>query len=141
MSKTILITLSLSLLCMHLKAQTNGPVFKFDGGDVHDYHIIKRGPILTDTFWFQNTGTAPINISNVNPSCGCTSVDWTKSPVLPNQKGFISFGLKTEEQHGVFDKEIYIRSNVVNNQQGGKRYILRIKGDARDKVKKQKRRK
>lgn len=136
MGKITLFAFSLSLLCTGLHAQPKGPAFKFDGGDIHDYHIIKRGPILTDTFWFENMGATPLNVFDVSPSCGCTSVDWTKAPVKPGQKGFISFGLKTEEQKGVFDKEIYIRSDGVNNQQGGKRYILRIKGDARDDRKK-----
>lgn len=106
-----------------------GPQFKFEGGDTHDFGVIPRGPIANTTFEFTNVGNAPINVMNVTPSCGCTGVDWIKTPVLPGQKGWIKLGLKTEEQHGVFNKEVYIQSNArVPN--GDKRYTLYIKGNA-----------
>jgi hypothetical protein len=105
--------------------------FKFEGGDTHDFGVVKRGPLAFHKFEFTNVGNAPINVMDVTPSCGCTNVDWIKSPVLPGQKGFIQLSLKTEEQHGVFNKEVYIRSDAfVPN--GEKRYTLYIKGNAVD---------
>jgi hypothetical protein len=112
-------------------APANGPVFKYEGGDTYDFGIIKRGPVAYHTFSFTNTGTTPIIITDVTPSCGCTNVEWIKTPVLPGQKGFVSLGLKTLEQNGVFNKEVYIRSNAITPH-GEKRYTLYIKGDARD---------
>lgn len=109
----------------------NGPQFKFDGGDTYDFGVVKRGPVASHKFEFTNTGTRPINITDVTPSCGCTNVDWTKSPVNPGQKGYISLSLKTDEQNGVFNKEVYIRSDAITPH-GEKRYTLYIKGDARD---------
>jgi hypothetical protein len=124
-----------------VNAQSNqktidGPQFKFNGGDTWDFGIIPRGPIANHEFEFTNTGTQPIIITDVTPSCGCTGVDWVKSPVLPGQKGWIKLGLKTIEQHGVFDKEVYIMSNAVNIPHGDKRYTIYIKGDAKDDEKK-----
>lgn len=114
-------------------AQTkDGPKFQFQGGDTHDFGVVERGPIANHTFEFTNVGTQPIIVMNVTPSCGCTGVDWIKSPVAPGQKGWIKLGLKTEEQHGVFNKEVYIQSNAVTPH-GEKRYTLYIKGDAVDK--------
>jgi len=126
---------------MHSNAQNNavpkeGPMFKFEGGDTHDFGILKRGPVAMYVFEFTNTGTRPLNIINVTPSCGCTNVDWPKVPIMPGQKGKIQLGLKTEEQHGVFNKEVYIQSDAVNNPHGDKRYTIYIKGDARDEVQK-----
>ncbi len=113
------------------KEQLTGPRFKFADGETHDFGVIKRGPVAMHTFEFTNVGTEPIIVMNVTPSCGCTNVEWSKAPVLPGQKGFIQLGLKTEEQHGVFHKEVYIQSNAVTPH-GEKRYVLYIKGDAKD---------
>jgi Protein of unknown function (DUF1573) len=118
-------------LCTQVSAQNKGAQFKFDGGDVHDFGVVKRGPTAFHKFEFTNAGTEPIIVTDVTPSCGCTNVDWSRNPVLPGQKGFIQLSLKTEEQHGVFNKEVYIRSNAyVPN--GEKRYTLYIKGNAVD---------
>ncbi len=112
-----------------------GAKFKFIE-ETHDFGILKRGPVAMYSFEFTNTGDQPLIIMNVTPSCGCTNVDWPKTPVLPGQKGKIQLGLKTEEQHGIFNKEVYIQSNAVNNPRGEKRYTIFIKGDARDDDKK-----
>lgn len=112
-----------------------GAKFKFVE-ETHDFGVLKRGPVAMYSFEFTNTGTEPLIIMDVKPSCGCTNVDWPKAPVPPGGKGKIQLGLKTEEQHGVFNKEVYIQSNAVNNPRGEKRYTIYIKGDARDDDKK-----
>ncbi len=117
--------------CFQASAQNppHGAQFKFEGGDSYDFGTIKRGPTAFHKFEFTNVGTEPIIVSEVTPSCGCTNVDWSRNPVLPGQKGYIQLSLKTEEQHGVFNKEVYIRSNAfVPN--GEKRYTIYIKGNA-----------
>ena len=113
--------------------QASGPRFKFESGETHDFGVVKRGPVAMHSFEFTNVGTEPIIVMNVTPSCGCTNVEWSKNPVLPGQKGFIQLGLKTEEQHGVFHKEVYIQSNAITPH-GEKRYTLYIKGNAKDDV-------
>jgi hypothetical protein len=131
MKKVFIILFSLFTgFCAQSYAQ-DGPQFKFDGGDTWDYGVIPRGPIASHEFTFVNVGNQPLNIVNVTPSCGCTGVDWIKTPVLPGQKGWIKLGLKTIEQHGVFDKEVYIQSNAVKVPHGDKRYTIYIKGDAK----------
>jgi hypothetical protein len=131
--------LFIALFCLAIGAVSNanaqtkaeGPQFKFIGGDTHDFGVLERGPIANHTFEFINTGTRPLNVMNVTPSCGCTGVEWIKTPVPPGGKGWIKLGLKTEEQHGIFNKEVYIQSDAITPH-GEKRYTLYIKGDARD---------
>lgn len=106
-----------------------GPQFKFKGGDTHDFGKVKKGPIMKHTFEFVNTGTEPLIIKDVNPSCGCTNVDWDKQPILPGKKGHINVGLRTAEQHGAFFKDVYIQSNATNAAPD-KRYTIHIKGEA-----------
>lgn len=120
--------LSTQAVIAQTQAPASGPQFKFVE-ETHNFGVVKRGPIADYDFEFTNTGNAPLIIMDVTPSCGCTGVDWPKQPVLPGQKGKIHLGLKTAEQHGVFNKEVYIRSNAPAPN-GAKRYTLYIKGNA-----------
>jgi hypothetical protein len=138
-----LFSLLLAIAGMQVNAQSkvtpaqpkvDGPVFKFDGGNTYDFGELLRGPAAPHKFEFTNTGNQPLIVQDVTPSCGCTNVDWIKSPVLPGQKGWIQLSLKTEEQHGVFDKEVYIRSNAITPH-GEKRFTINIKGNAVDELK------
>ena len=56
---------------------------------VHDFGKIKQGVPVTHEFTFTNSGTVPLVITNVQASCGCTTPDWSKEPVMPGGKGFI----------------------------------------------------
>ncbi len=116
--------------------KVKGPALKFKDGDTHDFGNVKKGPIVEYTFEFTNTGNEPLIIKDVNPSCGCTNVDWKpKAPIAPGKKGTIHMGLRTAEQHGVFNKEIYIQSNAANAAPD-KRYTLHVKGTAIEEEKK-----
>jgi Protein of unknown function (DUF1573) len=113
-----------------------GPLLKFESGNVKEYGQIQRGSVITDTFWFENSGNLPLIIANVTPSCGCTSVAWTKFPVQPNQKGYVSFELNTrKEDFGKFNKELFIQSNAVNATKRNGRYVLQVKGVVKRRVK------
>ncbi len=115
---------------------SDGPRMKFEGGDAKDYGQIKKGSIINDTFWFENAGIQPLIIATVTPSCGCTSVVWTKFPVQPSQRGFVSFELNTrKEDFGKFNKELYVQSNAVNATKRNGRYVLQVKGVVKRRVK------
>lgn len=79
---------------------------------VHDFGNIQEvnGPVAYD-FEFVNQGTAPILIKNVESSCGCTSPEWTKQPVLPGKKGFVKATFSPKDRPGYFDKTITVYSN------------------------------
>ncbi|MCD6012763.1 MAG: hypothetical protein K0Q79_2625 [Flavipsychrobacter sp.] len=134
--KKIFLFIALIIGATSLKAQQNavakpGAAFKFVE-ETHDFGALKRGPVATYSFEFTNTGDQPLIIMDVKPSCGCTNVDWPKAPVKPGEKGKITLGVKSEELHGVFHKEVYILSNAVNNPRGEKRYTVYVKGEAKD---------
>jgi hypothetical protein len=105
--------------------------FKFKDGETHDFGKVKKGPVAEHTFEFTNTGTAPLIVQDVTPSCSCTKVEWDKFPILPGQKGHITLGVKTGELTGVFNKSVYIRSNAVVPN-GEKRYTIYLKGESVD---------
>lgn len=54
-----------------------------------DVGNIPQGKPKLIRFEFTNTTSKPIIIENVAPSCGCTTADYTKTPIAPGKKGFV----------------------------------------------------
>jgi hypothetical protein len=108
--------------------------FKFKDGETFDFGKVKKGPVAEHTFEFVNTGTVPLIVQDVTPSCSCTKVEWDKFPIAPGQKGHITLGVKTSELSGVFNKSVFIRSNAVVPN-GEKRYTIYLKGESVDNLK------
>lgn len=91
---------------------------------VHDYGSFKEAAgIQTTSFKFTNTGTAPLVLSNVRTSCGCTTPKWTREPVAPGKEGEIQVSYNPKNRPGTFNKTVTISSNAENSS-----VILRIKG-------------
>mgnify|MGYP003295068779 CR=1 FL=1 len=59
------------------------------------------------TFAYKNKGNKPLVIKNVVPSCGCTTVDWTKDPVEPGKAGLIT-AVYDAKMLGTFYKELAV---------------------------------
>lgn len=76
----------------------------------HDFGEIPQGVPVTVTFKFTNTGTAPMIISDVKPSCGCTTPSYTKEPVLAGKAGSIKVQYNAAAE-GAFNKSITVISN------------------------------
>ena len=115
-------------LCFVSQAQTknpNGPIFKFIE-ETHDIGNLKEGTQAQVDFVFVNAGKEPLIIQNCSASCGCTTPDWTKEPVMPGQKGKITVKYNTEGRVGTFNKTVYIASNAKSDKE---RYELNIKGN------------
>lgn len=69
------------------KSPFDGKV-KFEKETV-DFGTAKLNKPVTVEFKFTNVSDAPVIIENAQPSCGCTTPDWTKAPVLPGKEGII----------------------------------------------------
>lgn len=89
----------------------------------HDFGKVVEGEVPKYTFTFKNTGTAPIILNSVRPSCGCTSPEWTKEPVMPGEEGKIDVKYNSRGRIGVFNKSITITSNAAEGTK-----VIRIKG-------------
>lgn len=105
----------------------NAPQFKFKGGDSHDFGTLKEGPQAEHVFEFTNVGKEPLIIQNATASCGCTTPEWPKEPILPGKNGKITVRYNTQGRVSPFNKEIFIQSNAVVPN-GAERYVLTIKG-------------
>ena len=62
-------------------------------------------------FQIENTGTSDLLITDINPSCGCTTVDWTKTPIAPGEKGKIEV-VYDAQMLGVFQKDMEVYTNA-----------------------------
>jgi len=77
------------------------------------------------TFEFKNTGDAPLIISNVQSTCGCTVPTKPTEPIMPGMTGKID--IKYNMNPGPIRKTITVESNAINVE-GGK-IGLKIKGE------------
>jgi hypothetical protein len=76
-------------------------------------------------FEFTNTGNAPLIITNVLSTCGCTVPTKQEAPILPGKKGKIE--VKYNMATGPIRKTITVESNAANYEGG--RIALKIKGE------------
>lgn len=88
-----------------------------------DFGKIKQGVPATHKFVFTNKGKVPMVITNAQPSCGCTTPDWTKDPIPPGGQGFVTATYNAASA-GAFNKSISVMANVPNGV-----VILYIKGE------------
>jgi hypothetical protein len=95
-------------------AQKDAPEIVLDK-TVYDFGTIPYAGNGTFEFTFKNTGQDPLIVSNVQKSCGCTSVDWTKDPVKKGQKGVIKVTYDTKRP-GPFTKTLTVFSNAKTSQ-------------------------
>lgn len=92
-----------------------------------DYGNVKAGADGHRFFTVKNTGDKPLIISEVKPSCGCTTPEWSKDPILPGKTTQIKVGYNTGIK-GAFNKLIEVYSNDPTNN----RSVLYIKGNVED---------
>jgi hypothetical protein len=78
----------------------------------HNFNTIPEGPAVTFDFDFKNIGKEPIVLSTVQASCGCTTPNWSKEPILPGKSSKITATYNTQGRPGAFTKTITVNSNV-----------------------------
>ena len=79
-----------------------------------DFGKVKEGAVVEHIFKFKNTGAAPVILSQVSASCGCTTPDFTKEPVLPGKVGEIKVSFNSLGQVGNQQKIVTVSSNAEN---------------------------
>lgn len=101
----------------------DGPSISFEK-DTYDFGKIEEGTVPKYQFKFTNTGNQPLVITNVRPSCGCTSPSWSKEPVMPGKSGYIEAAYNSKGRPGAFTKSITVSSNIPDQT-----HVLFIKGE------------
>jgi Protein of unknown function (DUF1573) len=92
---------------------------------VHDFgEIVEANGLAVFDFTFTNRATRPVKILTVQPSCGCTTPDWTKQQVPVGKTGFIRASYNPKDRPGYFDKTLSITTDFDSNP-----IVLRVKGN------------
>ena len=127
--KKLLISIVALFACFAIANAQGKPAIEFDE-IVHDYGTFpEENGKVTCQFKFKNTGDADLILQKVRASCGCTTPNWTKTPVKPGETGTIDVTYNASGRPGAFTKTITVTSNA-----GEKR--LSIKGDVIPKAQK-----
>lgn len=86
-------------------------VITFDKMD-HDFGSILQGEVVSYSFHFTNSGGAPLIISNVSTSCGCTVGDYPREPIAPGKDGVIKATYDSKSHHGMQNRSLIVVSNT-----------------------------
>ncbi|HLF33765.1 MAG TPA: DUF1573 domain-containing protein [Cyclobacteriaceae bacterium] len=106
------VLLIILLIFGNLRAQDQVAILTFES-TTHDFGTVEEanGPV-SHTFKFTNTGSSPLVIQGVQASCGCTTPDWTRDPVMPGKTGIIKAEYNPRNRPGMFNKSLTVTANT-----------------------------
>ena len=115
-----------------LQAQTTKTTpYKGTGAEIQfdkltvDFGTLKVGDVKTVTITFTNIGKKPLILDDVISSCDCTTVEWSKQPIMPGKKGTIK-ATYTAKHTGLISKRLTVLSNANTD-----RVILQLRGEVK----------
>ena len=79
-----------------------------------NFGLIPNGSKQKCSFEFRNSSKAPLVITNVIATCGCTSPKWPKKLIPPGKNGIIEIQYSPAGV-GLFSKSITVFSNAKNS--------------------------
>jgi hypothetical protein len=88
---------------------------------LYDFGKIPQGKPAEHLFFIENNGLDTLKIENVQTSCGCTTPEYSRDPVLKGNKTQLKVGYNAATE-GYFEKSITVTYN------GGQMKQLIIKG-------------
>ncbi|WP_299891057.1 DUF1573 domain-containing protein [uncultured Lacinutrix sp.] len=123
--KNLIIVLFVGLMSFSINAQEKVAKIEFKETTI-DYGTVEKGANGLRTFEFTNTGDAPLIISKVSSSCGCTVPKKPKDPIMPGMTGEIEVKYDTKRVMPI-RKTITVLSNAETPS-----VALKIKGEVID---------
>ena len=112
-------------IILSITAQGQAKIEFKDKDNTIDYGTVtKDGDSGLRSFEFKNTGNAPLIITNVISTCGCTVPSKPTEPIMPGKTGKIE--VKYNMSPGPIRKTITVESNASNYDDG--KISLKIKG-------------
>ncbi len=92
-----------------------------------NFGTINQGQKLDVVYHFKNTGTKPLVISKVEPSCGCTVVETPTEPIAPGKEGVIKGSFDSHGREGSQYKTIIVNANTKGTQVHELLFIVDVK--------------
>jgi hypothetical protein len=97
------------------------PEIKFEKTE-HDFGKILQGEQVSCTFKFKNVGNAPLIITSIEKTCGCTSPEYSSQPIQPGEDGKITIVYDSKGHKGFQNKRLVVKANTNPSET-----ILRVK--------------
>jgi hypothetical protein len=94
-------------------AITGAPMIEFDSKQ-YDFGKAAAGEFVKHVFVVTNTGTGTLEITNVHPSCGCTTAGDYSHRIDAGQTGTIAIQFNSSHYSGNVAKTIDVYSNAKN---------------------------
>ncbi|PIB29744.1 hypothetical protein BFP78_15310 [Gaetbulibacter sp. 5U11] len=123
--KKLFTILFIGLISLSMNAQDKVAKIEFKDTTIN-YGTINKGDNGVRTFEFTNTGDAPLIITKVSSSCGCTVPKKPEEPIMPGQTGEIEVKYDTQRVMPI-RKTITVLSNAETPT-----VSLKIKGEVID---------
>jgi hypothetical protein len=93
----------------------NGPIIKFTE-TLFAFGEIKQGDVVEHVFKFKNEGNAPLILTNVQTTCGCTAPQWPReTAIAPGEMGEVKIVFNSRGKMGSQSKTITVMSNAQNS--------------------------
>jgi len=84
--------------------------------DKKNFGFVKRGALVKNEFEITNAGNAPLLINDAEVSCSCTTVEFPKKPILPNETFTVIVNFNTASVYGRQDRIVVLHSNATNSE-------------------------
>ena len=110
----------------------DGPKIEFVS-EVHDFGSNPQGTPVSTEFVFKNVGNAPLVLQNVRASCGCTTPNWPREPIMPGQESKIEVKYNMARA-GNFTKTVTVTIKPSSEDAAPEIVKLTIKGVAVEKA-------
>ncbi len=114
------------LIAISIGAVFAQPKLEIVGGDTQDWGNVKakESPLKADVK-LKNIGDEKLVISNVKPTCGCTTAPLDKNELAPGESATMSVSLSVGSRTGNVNKSVYIYSNDAYRS----KQVLRLKAN------------
>src|SRR5690554_3546348 len=113
--KKLLFAVTIAFMAFSVQAQdekeVDGPLITFEESS-KDFGDITQGDKVEHVFKLENTGNAPLIISNVAATCGCTVPSWPKEPIAPGKTAQIKVSFNSAGKIGQQNSVVRIYSNA-----------------------------
>jgi len=98
-------------VCVSLNAQQNRSKIQLSETEHNFGRFSESAGRQTYDFVFTNVGTDPLVIHNISVSCGCTTPEWTRTPIPPGGRGKITAIYDPQNKPGPFNQPLTVHTN------------------------------
>ncbi len=104
------------LLTLNLNGQEKEGAVLFLENNSYDFGRVREdNGTVSYTFTFSNTGNLPLVLNNVRSTCGCTTPKWSREPIPPGERGYLTVEFDPKNRLGSFYKTIQLQSTAINS--------------------------